>query len=256
MATVANLLVRLAADFGDTEGKMRGVADAARDMGEGASEAGDKVDELGEHAREGGEAFGGMQEKLVDFGKEMGTMALEAAGLVSALEALKESLEITAEIDSATVALAQFTGSAEDAQDVIESLERIANSEALQFKEVLAASQHFMALGFGAEQTERTMQVAGNAAWALGTSVESVTQRMGMMVNGGMLSGRFLKSLGLQIEDLAKVMGITGKSAEDLEDKVRRAFKFESEESRLKALQDAMEKFAGLGGKEADTLGG
>ena len=256
MATVANLLVRLAADFGDTKSKIHDVADAAHDMGEKAHEAGESVDELSKHAEESGEKFGELGEKMLDFGKEMGVMALEAAGLVSVLEALKESLEITAEIDSATVALTAFTGSVEDAHDMIEDLERVANSEALQFKEVLLGSQHFMALGFSAEQTKRSMEVAGNAAWALGTSVESVTQRMGMMVMGGQVSGRFLRSLGISLEDLGRVMGITGKTTEDLEDKVRRAFKFESEEDRLATLQDAMEKFAGLGAKEADTLGG
>ncbi len=256
MSTIANLIVRLAADFGDTSSKMREVGDAAHKMGEEADGAGHHVDDLAHHAHESGEGLGEMQEKLLDFGKEMALFGVETLGVAGAFETLKESMEVYAEIESVTVAMTQFTGSAEAAGEVIEGLEGIAKSEALAFPSILASAQHFMALGFSAEQTARSMQVAGNAAWALGTSVESVSQRMGMMAMGGQVSGRFLRSLGISLEDLANVMGVTGKNTADLEDKVRRAFKFETEEERLHALQDAMDKFAGLGTKEADTLKG
>ncbi len=256
MATVASLLVRLAADFGDTSGKMHEVAGAAKHMGEASEEAGKHVDNLGHHAHEAEDQFEGLQEKLAEFGKEMLKFGVEALGVASAFEVLKESMEVAAEIESVTVALTEFTGSAEDAKDMIEQLEAVAGSEALKFPEVLPAAQHFMALGFSAEQTVSSIKAAGNAAWALGTSVESVTQRMGMMAMGGQVSARFLRSLGIDLKDLASIMGITGSSTADLEDKVRRAFKFESEEERLLALTGAMGKFGNLGAKEAETLSG
>ncbi len=267
MSSVANLLVSMKADFGNTNSQVDQLTDALNklrvsvdDMSD-AMKAGEdetknveeKVDELRDHINE-------LSEKAQDFGKEFLKMGLEAigvaGGIAGAFEVLKESMEVSAEIESVTVALTAFTGSAGIAADEIEQLESIAKSEALKFPEVLPAAQHFMALGFSAEQTTSAIQVAGNAAWALGTSVESVTQRMGMMAMGGMVSARFLRSLGIDMQDLAKVMGITGSSAADLEDKVRRAFKFESETDRLNALHDAMMKFGDLGGKEADTLSG
>lgn len=256
MSTIASLLVRLAADFGDAPTKVRDLNSGMVQLGHSAEEAGQHVDQLGRHVHEAQDPMEGAKEALEEFGKEMLEFGVEALGIASAFEVLKESMEVSAEIESVTVALEAFTGSAEAAVEVVEQLEKLAKSEALNFPEVLPAAQHFMALGFSAEQTTRSIQVAGNAAWALGTSVESVTQRMGMMSMGGQVSARFLRSLGIGIEDLARVMGITGSSAADLEDKVRRAFKFENEEDRLHALQSAMEKFSGLGGKEAETMTG
>ena len=256
MSTIASLLVSLKTDFGDTRGKINEVHDAFDEAGQAAEDAGEKVDRAGKKAKESEGDFSGLQEQIKKLGEEMLKFGTEALAVGSVFEVLKESMEVSAEIESVTVAMTEFTGSASAAADEIEQLESIAHSEALKFPEVLPAAQHFMALGFSAEQTTRTIQVAGNAAWALGTSVESVTQRMGMMAMGGQVSGRFLRSLGISLEDLAGVMGITGKSTADLEDKVRRAFKFEDEEARLGALQAAMDKFGSLGAKEAETLSG
>ena len=256
MATIANLLVRLGADFGDTESKMHGVADAAQHMEDSADHAGQKIDDLGEHAKHGGESSGEMGEMLKKLGEQLLEVALEVAEVASVMEVLKESMEVYAEIESVSVALTHFTGSLEATDKAMREFEEIAKSEALKFPEVLPAAQHFMALGFSVKQTVEAIKVAGNASWALGTSVESVTQRMGMMVMGGQVSGRFLRSLGISLEDLGRVMGLTGKDTADLEDKVRRVFKFESEEERLNALTEAMGKFGDMGKSEAETLSG
>lgn len=256
MATIASLLVSLKADFGDTKGKVDELHDHFDSTGHAAEEAGEHLDNMAKHAHDTGASFESLQESAMDFGKELMHIVPELLEIAGTMEVLKESLEIYAEIQSVTVALTQFTGSVEAAGEMIEQLESTSESEALKFPEVLPAAQHFMALGFSADQTARSIQVAGNTAWALGTSVESVTQRMGMMAMGGQVSGRYLRSLGISLEDLGRSMGITGKDTADLEDKVRRAFKFETEEERLAALQGAMDKSAGLGSKEAEMLSG
>ena len=71
-----------------------------------------------------------------------------------------------------------------------------------------------------------------------------------------MVSGRFLRSLGISLEDLAKVMGITASTTAELERKVREAFRGMDPEDRLGALTIAMGKFGDLGAKEAETVAG
>lgn len=228
MSTIASLLVSLQADFGSTVSQFGQLVHGMRESSEGSEE---------------------LKELMEDLSKEFVNLAGEATGLVSVFEVLKDSVEISAEIETTRVALEAFTGSAEAATEAMEELEDIARSEALKFPEILPAAQHMMALGFSAHDVEEAMKTAGNASWALGSPLESVSQRMGMMALSGMANNRMLRTLGISTKDLGTVMGVSG-------NEVSEAFKSMNQEDRLKALEEAMEKFGNMGAKQAKTLSG
>lgn len=256
MASIANVLVGMKADFTDTESalinlvaKLTQVSDAAHKTGNDAHEAGEKIKEIG-HGSEGADkVLDALKESFVDLGAEIIAFGAEALALTSVFEVLKESVEVSAELEATYVALESLTGSAEKATEVIENMEKVANSEALSFSSLLPAAQHMIALGFSVEQTTEAMKAAGNAAWALGTPVESVSRRLAMMAESGRVSNLFLRSLGLNTTELGKVMGVSA-------GEVTKAFQALSETDRLEILIAALGKFGDVSSKEADTVKG
>lgn len=246
MGTLASLLVSLKADFGDTDSAFGRIKSSLKEAGDEADHTKDKFHHLGE---EGGSDFEHISENAADFAKELLELGKEALELTGIFEVLKESVEISAEIESTHVAMEAFTGSAEAATETMERLEEIAQSEALKFPEILPAAQHMMALGFSAEQTAEVMKVAGNASWALGTPLESITQRIAMMAMSGTINNRMLRSLGLSAKEVGEVLGVAG-------DDVSKAFKGMDESSRVDALKESLEKFGEMGKKQAETVSG
>lgn len=249
MATLANLLVSMKADFNDTDVGLEkliksflGVKGASEEAGHGLEEAKKKGEESADGLEKLNESFEDLIGEIVKF-------SLETTSLISVFEMLKESIEVSAEIESSRVALEAFTGSAEKATDVIEDMEHIAKSEALAFPEVIPAAQHFMALGFSAEETAKAISVAGNASWALGQPLEEVSQRIAMIAMSGMVSARYLRTLGISVDDLGKSMGVSGAEVE-------KAFHAISQTDRLEALLGSLERFGEVGKKEAETTTG
>lgn len=249
MASIANLLVSLKADFGSTDANLESLIGHFEAAGSAAENAEGKVHSAGHGAEEAGEEFGDAGELVADFGKELLAAGAEALELTGLFEALKEAVEVSAEIESSRVALEAFTGSAEAATEVIESMEAIAKSEALAFPELLPAAQRMMAMGFSAEQTEKAMKAAGNAAWAMDEPVGNVTQKISQMALSGMFNARMLKTLGLSLEDVAKVMGVSA-------NEVAKAGKALDVSDRIDVLTQALGKFGDVGSKEADTVKG
>lgn len=70
-------------------------------------------------------------------------------------------------------------------------------------------------------------------AYQTGNSIESMESRMQMMVMTGNASGRMLKQLGLDANDLSQAMGVSA-------DQVNEAFKNMTPEERLQAISKAM----------------
>lgn len=249
MASIANLLVSLGANFGDTDSQFKNLRDHLKGTGDEAEKAKEHLKHLGEGGEEAGGGVEKLKEMFSELGKELIKFGAEAVALTSVFEVLKESVEVAAAIETVSVAMEVFTGSAEKTRETIEELEGVAKSEALNFPQILPAAQHMMALGFSAEQVVNALKAAGNASWALGTPLESVSQRMAMMAMSGMANNRMLRSLGISAKELGAVMGVAG-------DDVSKAFKGMDEESRLEALMEAMDKFKDVAAKEAETVSG
>jgi hypothetical protein len=144
---LASLIVQIGADI---SGYTKGLQDATEQL----TNLSGNIESLGENLFKLGEGF----------------LAFE--GLKKLAE---DSVQAAAGIEKTTVALTALSGSATVARETIEKMESLATSEALSFPELLAASQHMTAIGLSLEQIEPALAAAGNAAWALGTSVQEVS---------------------------------------------------------------------------------
>lgn len=249
MASIANLLVSLKADFGDADSKFDSFIGKMKDVDEQEEETEENLKGLKDGAEEGGSGLEGLGEILSDLTGELVKCAAEAFALTSVFEALKEAITISANLDSARVAMDTFTGSAEKTAEVMENLEKIANSEALSFKDVVPAAQRMLAMGFSTEQTEKAIKAAGNAAWALNEPLQTVTQRMSFMALSGMANQRMLRTLGVSSEEMARVMGVSV-------GEVTKAFQSVDKDAALETLTEALGKFGDQGAKQAEHVKG
>jgi KaiC/GvpD/RAD55 family RecA-like ATPase len=231
-----------ASALGDSAGEIDGYASSFVEAGDLLADAGDKARTAGEKAHEAGIEWGELGEKLLEVGSELGLT-------IGVLEGLKEAVAIDADIQKAQIAMTSLTGSAGKANEVIEQMEKLAKDDAIAFPELLPAAQRMVAVGFALDDIMPAMDAAANASWALGTSIDSVSARMEGMALAGMAGGRQLKALGLNSEDLARVMGVST-------NQVAEAFKGLDVDQRLEVLTIAMQKFAGTSKAESAGLAG
>ena len=87
-----------------------------------------------------------------------------------------------------------------------------------------------------------SFEALSGKAYQTGNSVETMESKMQMMVMTGNASGRMLRTLGIDAQDLANAMGVSA-------DQVSEAFKNMSPEERLQAITTAMGE-----GKEANEM--
>ncbi len=207
-----------------------------------AQKAGESAEEAGHKAHESESLWGELWEKLKEGIVELGLT-------IGAWEALKEAIEVDAEIQRTSIALEHLTGSAAAANEIIEQMEELAKEDAIAFPALLPAAQRMVAVGIALEDIKPLMDAAANASWALGTSLESVTGKLEGMILSGMASGRQLRSLGLSSEDMAKVMGVSA-------DQVKTAFKNLDIDTRTEVMEAALKKFAGTAKAEAEGISG
>lgn len=249
MASIANLLISLKADFGDADQASGNLIDRLDEVGKKADETKDHLSEMKGGTEEGGEGFDALSEHLSDLSQELLKFGLEALELTSIFEALKEAVSVSSELEASRVALESFTGSAQAANEVIEKMEKIAHDEALAFPEIIPAAQHMIALGLSAEGTERAIAAAGNASHALNAPLESITQRMSYMALSGVANSRSLRSLGVSAEELGKIMGVSA-------GEFSKAFRVLDQEDRTAVLAESLKKFGDQGAKAAQLVSG
>ena len=87
-----------------------------------------------------------------------------------------------------------------------------------------------------------SFEALSGKAYQTGNSIESMETKMQMMAMTGNASGRMLRSLGIDTEDLARAMGVTA-------EEVSEAFKNMTPEQRIEAITKAMGD-----GKEANEM--
>ena len=220
-----------------------------------ASQAAEETGNLGRklnETKEGANQLSGEAEKLSE-------QLLKMAGFALTAESIKrfgeESLEAYGKIQMATVSLTALTGSADAAAKEIEDLEKLANTDALGFLQILETAKRFDYTRLSVQQVEQAMRVAADSAAATGRSIETVAQRLDMISESGMVSRRMLQSLGINMQDLAIAMGHANAPMED----VSKAFKNLDENARLEVLETAIERIRHLEGtaeRAAETIPG
>lgn len=92
------------------------------------------------------------------------------------------------------------------------------------------------------ELLQQSFEALSGRAYQTGNSIESMEQKMKMMVMSGNAGARQLTQLGLTTEDLGRVMGVSGEEASKM-------FKNLSQEERLRVLTQAMGE-----GKQANEM--
>lgn len=212
--------------------------DSQAAVGEGAEKAAAGEKELEEAAHGAGSAAHAE-------GIELGELAhkfAELAGIALTIEALKAfaeaCVEVAAEEQRVGEGIAFMRGNIADAGAEIERIHELAQELIQPIEAVGKAAQNFAFLGFSAEETASALAVANDTAKASGRSFDSLANSLANISLTGNAMPRTLKQLGIEINDLAEVMGVSA-------DKVKDAFKGMDESSRLDALMAAMQKTAG-----------
>src|SRR5579885_1665306 len=176
-------------------------ADAADHASGAIDHAGESAHEAGEHAHEAAEEFG-----------EMGMELLKMAGITLSIEGLKEigeeALHASDSITKASIALTNITGSAEEANEKIEGLIRLANNDALSIPNLLTAGQRMqLFLGEGADVVDILSHIADGAA-VTGVEIGTAASAFDRIVAGGSVAQKQLMNLGLSMDQLAEAMGV------------------------------------------------
>ena len=254
-ATGATLddLVPTVAGIEDAAG---GAADALGGVAGGASDAGDAAEEsTGIFTRfwESLSSTGEAAAEAESSSNELLKTLLGFAGIALTLEGLKGAVEecfgAFALEERATEALAALTGSTKGAESSIEQLKVQAVKLALPIDELIRADQRMTAFGFDTAKIPAILEATANASRATGISFEQASSSISRIALSGMVSARYLMTLGLSTDALGKAMGVAS-------DQVTKAFKALDASSRLDVLATAMAKYRGLAEVTASDLTG
>lgn len=148
-------------------------------------------------------------------------------------------------ITRTNIALTTLTGSASQAAEMVEKLDKLGVADGLSMPSLEKASirmQEF--LPEGSDIVGILGQIA-DAASLTGTSIETASQKFANIVETGKLSVKALKDLGLSFDDIKKAMEDAGVSADKMGANVKKGFEQLSQNDQLVVLQTALEKFKG-----------
>src|ERR1035437_7160363 len=231
-----------AASVGGTSGAFTEAGGAAEYYAESAKRIADGMGEIPPAAEAATVASGDLVKTL-----------LEIAGVAVSIGAIKAMLadmvEDFAKVERAQEAFSMIRGSAEAGAIAIERLKEMAQELALPFDALVPIAQRMSAMGLTAQQVETALRAAADASRYSGVVFETVSAGMLRMGEAGMVSGRFLIQLGINMTDLASVMGVKS-------DEVQKSFRALTETSRFEFLEEALAKTRGAAEKTAgDTAG-
>ena len=207
---------------------VEGLASAAQAAGSATHEAGINVGEL------------------LQAGLELGGIAI---GVETLKDLAAEALAVYANVQQATIAITALTGSATQANEIIEQLKNLATSDALSFPQLIAAEQKMIAIGIDLSAIPGALRAAADAAAATGGSFDSMTSAIDRLTLSGQLQARQLATMGLSLQDFAAVMGGSA-------DQVKASFADMDPSERVKTIVDALGKYAGVAQQTADSISG
>ncbi len=180
---------------------------------------------------------------LVDKVIALGAGYTSAKALLTLGEA---ALEAADAVDDAAKAMTLLGGSAEQTAITMEQLRILADDAALGFPELLIAANRMTAFLGSTEQVPDVLRAVADSAAVMHTSIEAAAGGMERIVASGDLSQKSLQRLGLKMEDVAAVMGVSG-------DQMKKAFKgIEDDAVRVDIMIQAMDKFKGAAKNMSD----
>src|SRR5579875_16931 len=246
--------------YADQAGQLNLFADELEPIASGAAEAAGAMEQFGEQAgaagEEAGEAGKNIEELQENFERLFEKVA-EYSGIYMILRSVREAAEDAFQSFSreerAKEAFAALTGNAEEADRTIERLQQTALRLAIPYKELLYTQQEmtaaFKSTEGAVELIPRIMVAAADASRATGSSFGAVAGSLERMAQAGIVSSRYLISLGLSLQDLAKSTGIATSGIE-------RAWRGMTVTERLEAFAGALQKYKGTSEATANDLTG
>ena len=230
MATVAELMVRIAADSQPLRKELNATKKQIRD------------------------AFGS------DF-LQVSNMAKTAlAGIGASIAAIGvASVKQAANLERVTTAFTNMLGSAEKSSAFIKDLQNFAAKTPFEFTQVTAAAQKFLAFGFTAEQVIPTLTAVGNAAAGVGLGAEGidrVTLALGQMAaKSKVQSDEMLQLTEAGIPAWQMLADKIGTSVPDAMDKVSKGA-IDAQTGILALVEGMQNKFGGMMEMQSQTIAG
>jgi len=156
-----------------------------------------------------------------DADASFGDVFMTMAGGLLTLAALKSAIfgvvEAFGSIEKASLALGAIVGNATDAAKAIETAKRLANELGVAQDQLIKSQQRMIAIGVELKDVPRIMEAIANGAAAMNMPFQTVNQRFDQIIDSGALMVRGLVSMGIQIEDVAKVLGMAGAETKDVQ---------------------------------------
>ncbi len=235
-----------------TEGLAQAMADLAGAVSANTAQLAEVSSQIGNLKPSADESARGVGDLVKAFTAFFG-VEISLRAIKDAIVALGEaSVGTYAEIEKTTIALTAITGSVERAVDTVGQLKQLAMSDALSFPSLVEANQKVLALGFSARQANESLRAAADAAAAVGLNFANVAPALDRMAQSGMLSGRMLATVGLNLQDVAKAANAT---VADLQGPGN-IFKAMDPGDRLDVLIKALQKYQGTAQQVARSLSG
>lgn len=248
---------QMGGNVGDVESQFAALGESMAGMGASAGEVVSNVEQIPPALHDVAEEAGSATEKLQEFLEQ----GLELAGIALTLEALKEAfteaLDSFAEFQRAGESLAAVTGDVQGAAEALERIPELADALAQSIPSLEAAQQKFALFGVDLENIPGLLTAISDAARASGTDFDSVASSFERMDNTGKVMARSLQAAGLNMNDIAEAMGMTGAAAAD----VTKAFAnlgtgAEGAAARAEVLIDATQRFQGISEQTANDVTG
>jgi len=222
-----------------------------------ADGAAQSLDTFSNSTQGAGEAASESESSLANLAQQL-TAIGEALVITEGLKEFgSEALAASDSITRASIALTTMTGNADQAEGTIKALEELGMQDGLSMPSLLTAAQRMTALlPPGTDVVHVLGQIADGAA-AMGTDIESASQRFDMIVNAGNLSTRALTSLGLSLTSVVGAMQQVTGAAGVTEQNITTMFKALDPGDRVAVLETALSHLGGTAEQVAQqTFGG
>lgn len=235
-----------AASTGEITSALNSVGSAAGSAAPNIESAAKSTQDLQQAAGAAAPSFGELASQLA----KLGGIALTAQGMLSLAESIGEALD---SITRAQISLTALTGSAQQADEMLQRLDQIGVSDGLSIPALQQAVVRMQELlPEGSDVVGILGQIADSAA-VMGTSLETAANKFSLIADSGKASDKSLASLGLSMRDLQQAMQDAGVSAALLGEGAKQAFADLDQHDRIVVLQTALEKFQGVAQDIADN---
>lgn len=234
-ATLSEALEQVDASLLPIEADADKSAEAIGDMGTASKEAAPAVENVSKSTN-----------SLVD---QLGALAAKAGVVAILYELGQAAIEAADTVGDAAIAMGLLSGNAEEAATTVEALRDVADDAALGMPELLTAATRMTAFMGSSKDVPDILRAVADSAAVMHVSVAASAGGFERIIASGDLSQRSLQRLGLTMDDVASVMGLSGA-------KMKTAFENLDQSTRMEVMIAAMGKFKGAAELMSDDVGG